>query len=198
MPEGDLFRVTLKATYTDNVVMRNTFWYQQVGATDVNLDSLMVNMWATLSSSLLDVTSEVVSYKETTAWKYGSEDAPVVDTFDTPGGNEAEALPPSIAFSFRLNRSLTTTRNGFKRFGGVCETQVLNGIVTDGPTLAKLATVATALGATLTQDGWSARPVIVRFKIGNQVLTTPLVNPVRNAGFSGLGTQNSRKFGHGE
>ena len=112
------------------------------------------------------------------------------------GGVSGDCLPPYAAWDFTLVRGGLGERNGYKRFAGVSETSQVNGVAT-GAILSGLAAMAAGLNVAIdtTTDEWS--PVIRRTRVNKVIQNPPVYYSFIGATYSRIGTQNSRKFGHG-
>jgi hypothetical protein len=115
----------------------------------------------------------------------------------TAGGTRVgEALPPYVAWAFRLNHAARTERNGYKRFGGVSETDVEFGVATSAMT-SPLDAMAGQLSAGLPGDTPVFVPVIQRRYQDKVKLEVPTYWTFSDASYVSVSTQNSRKFGRG-
>lgn len=116
-------------------------------------------------------------------------------TYPTPrqGVVASDVLPPFMAWAFIMNRSTAATRNGQKRIAGVPELWQNAGILQTGTTQLNnfAAALRSPVGVTGSTFGdITGIPVIVR-KANDG---TPLVeNPVADAAFRRISTQNTRK-----
>jgi len=116
--------------------------------------------------------------------------------FQTGGLTSAEDLPPFCAWSFLMQRFNRLTFHGHKRFAGVPEALQDDGIpVSTAVTLA--VDVSAALSATLTIGSHTYSPCIYSRYFQGELRPTPVVNPIVDAVFKGISTQNTRKFGRG-
>lgn len=112
------------------------------------------------------------------------------------GSRAEDGLPPYAAFSFILNRSSASTRQGYKRLAGVVESQQDDGkAVLTQPVID--AAVAFLGNTFVSSQGDELDPVIIgRNPDGS--LNLAVVNPVISAQLQeNITTQNSRKFGRG-
>lgn len=107
-----------------------------------------------------------------------------------------DCLPPYASWDFTLVRGGAGERNGYKRFVGVAEASQINGTAT-GAILANIASHLGDLGATITDGTTVYTPVIRRGTIGHVVQRPPKYYSTSGIIYSKIGTQNSRKFGHG-
>jgi hypothetical protein len=113
-----------------------------------------------------------------------------------PGPQSGDCLPPFVSFDFTLVRGGALERNGYKRVAGVPEALQANGIVT-GAALTALGLVADAMfdDITTATDTWV--PVIQRKRVNHLSVSPIQYWTVSSVIFSKIGSQNSRKFGHG-
>lgn len=119
-------------------------------------------------------------------------DAIVDETGDITG----ECLPPFVAWSFRLNRPNTSTRNGYKRFAGVAESSQTNGVALSG-VLTNLDTYALTLAQPLVGTEDTYLPVIRTAQRNNDVVDPPEYTVFITASYREISSQNTRKFGRG-
>lgn len=104
-------------------------------------------------------------------------------------------LPPFVTYSFQLLRETRSTRNGAKRIAGVSSANVNDGVYVGDP--AEITAVEDVLGADIVIGIVNiAQPVIVKHPI-DVPLVAPVTNSISAGLFSGLGSQNTRKFGRG-
>lgn len=200
MPVDDIYRVTL-TTVLDNEFtnpFRNVFYFRisSLNNPPDEVDDLAAAFDFTLLPLIRAVTSEALSFETLELLNISQPPATALFgqfaysslvTGDVIGPYE----PRFVSWGFRLNRRFRATRNGYKRFGGVASSNVSDGVATSG-ILPDLIVLQNALG-TFISDGSSnisAFPHIVRL--------TPtggpaVINPVANAVFYGVTTQNSRK-----
>jgi hypothetical protein len=122
------------------------------------------------------------------------------------GANAGQLMPPYVTYSIRLLRSSKITRHGSKRFAGVGENFVNGGVWTAGG--AGPQEIIEFCKDHITVDPTGdvlavLRPVIIgrTLAIVDGAETYPLdlgkVNPVQDADFRGISTQNTRKYGRG-
>lgn len=121
-------------------------------------------------------------------------------TLTRNGLTAGDCMPPFTAWAFKLNRSNASTRNGSKRFWGVTEADVINGVVTPGAALG-IQAVSAFLGAGMTLEintslpnDVQLYPVICRKDESGGLIASQRVN---SAIFRSVSTQNTRKFGRG-
>jgi hypothetical protein len=166
-------------TLTDTIADIIQAFYVALGPTLINLIGT--------SSVFSEVTGQFVRG----SILFGSQ--PLVGQSGTVSGDQ---LPPYATWDFTYVRGGALERNGYKRFSGVPESFQANGVASgSGP--ANLAVLAGVLGAGFNSgtDDWT--PVIKRTKIAHVTQTPPKYYSVSSVVYSKIGTQNSRKFGHG-
>lgn len=112
------------------------------------------------------------------------------------GTTSGDQCPPYVTWDFTYVRGGVAERNGYKRFSGVPESLQANGVATGGA-LANLNVVADKLenSVTLTADEWF--PVIKRTRVAKITQNPPVYYDTSSVIYSKVGSQNSRKFGHG-
>lgn len=105
-------------------------------------------------------------------------------------------LPPFMANSFQLNRVSLATRNGRKRYAGVTEGMISNGISILSSVLTDAVNVV-LVQSILDGDDVPFVPIIVK-----RPIPAPggvyVYSQVGSATYKGVSTQNSRKIGHGD
>lgn len=202
MPEvasGFLYQVTLTGLI-GGVTTKNVFWYFNTGpvkgAEDVHtaFNSQVDTAWSNLASVNWD--GELLEVDEVTADNNFFTGAVAID-----GVVAGESLPGFNAFSISLSRSTKETRDGRKRLAGVAESQQSSGTL-DGATITLLGIVKDRFTESLTVDGGSIAPVIVRKTFVDPPTVPPTLNPPEdwiynpiNGGVAStkVTTQNSRK-----
>jgi len=112
------------------------------------------------------------------------------------GTISGDCLPPYASWDFTLTRGGVGERNGYKRFAGVAESSQVDGVNTSG-IAASLQVVALDLGAALGTGTASWFPVIRRTRVNRVPQNPPVYYTFIGGAYAKIGTQNSRKFGHG-
>jgi len=187
-------QLKLKATVITEESL-NIFYYGSDTNAD-GLDGLITRFRTIVMPKLIAVTSTQCQFEsiEATMVKGGND-------FTSQGFAEAgtvggDTLPPYATWDFTLLRGGAGERNGYKRFPGVPEASQAQGIASAGA-VANLNLLADALDTLLvpTTDQWSQ---VIRREVINHVIQNP-PKWYSNGGtlYSRIGTQNSRKFGHG-
>lgn len=202
MPEvaaGFLYEVIVTGLI-GGVTTKNVFWYFNTGpvkgAEDV-FDAFVSKVdtnWSALVSVNWD--GETVDVDEVTSLDNFFTGVVAID-----GIVAGESLPGFNAFSLSFSRSTKETRDGRKRLAGVAESQQSSGNL-DAATVTLLTTLTTSFTDSLTVDGGSIAPVIVRKTFVDPPTVPPTLNPPEdwiynpiNGGVpsSKVTTQNSRK-----
>lgn len=115
----------------------------------------------------------------------------------TSGIVSGDCSPPFVSWDFTMQRAGVGERNAYKRIAGVPESMVTLGVITSSArTLADIA--APRFAEALTVDApndWL--PLIKRTSIHKVHQTVPKYYTMSTGLYSQVGSQNSRKFGHG-
>lgn len=112
------------------------------------------------------------------------------------GGLLSDALPPFVSYDFTYLRGGVGERNGYKRIAGVAESQQVGGIAVPAAVTA-LNGIALAMfsDVSIGSDDWT--PVIQRKVIDKVIQIPPKYYSVSDVVYAKIGSQNSRKYGHG-
>lgn len=198
MAINDVVEVILRGTCVGQATV-NVFHYEQIAGTGTDGAVGLVNSFEdTVIDALQDIIPEDVGYQSV---EYKSvkgtfyEGSLVLGT--TVGTRTGDTLPPYAAWSFRFLRTLSDSRGGYKRIGGIAEPDQVDGVYTGG-IITNLQAAAVAMGVQLSTVGGNTwRPVVVSLILNGIERTEPLINPVSGVQFQRITTQNSRKFGRG-
>lgn len=199
---GDVFRITSCAELFDQQVC-NVFYYLVAAWTgNVSLEDVIDEFIATVLDAVNDIQSSSLVYSNVALADAMTPSVAFEKPYTAAGAYATSpSLPSYAAFGFKLVRSTPVTRNGSKRFAGVCEDQVTGNDITSLPAGSQ-ATIEAALAANLevtgTVDGSATLiPVIVRFSPLDPYQVVE-ANPITEAQMKvAVTTQNSRKVGHG-
>lgn len=197
---NDIIRITDIQTLFGQEVL-NVYFYQVNNVTPLIGDYLAVfGEWFhdTILTPLIALqTSDLV---HTSLFLENISNGVDIESFTTdfpvPGASAtSDTMPPFVSWGFQLLREERNTRNGYKRFAGVPEIYVTDGVASGAGGL--ITAVEDVLGEDVVVGiATVAAPVILK-----RPFTVPLVSPVVSnisAGlFKGIGTQNTRKFGRG-
>jgi len=199
MATDDRFELILNGTVLGKNT-RNVFYYLQSNG-PTNGAMILAQEWtaqhfdplrALISTSAILTSVECKNLDN-------PEDFHVEDFGDETGNVAGDCMPPFVTFSFRYNRATLLVRNGAKRFAGVPESSVVNGVVPAGAVLTALQAFAELLDEPVT-DGLGATfiPVIMRKtrvpEVGEFEEFIYAEFPLADVQYAHIGTQNSRKF----
>lgn len=202
MAIGDIIEARLFGTLFGQLHL-NVFTYQidtQNGPADY--DGIADATWDILVPAVQQIATADLTFERvevdnvTDGLSFGSFASSATGTV---AGN---AFSPFATWYFRYNRSTKITRSGGKRFGGVAEVEVADGVAVTSflPTLSAAANdleqSVTWLNPTDPTNAVGMSPVIVgRKPAGGYDLAR--VNKVESVQYVSVSTQNSRKFGRG-
>lgn len=173
----------------------NTFYYGGAAAATALVDLAGGFNDAVLASWGILVSNEWTSLEESVTHVKGGADFADF-TVAVRGSVSGECLPPYASYDFTLVRGGVGERNGYKRLAGVAESSQSAGIVA-GAAVSNVITLANAMGGTISDGVTDYVPVIRRETIHGVPQLIPVYYTVSNAIYSQIGTQNSRKYGHG-
>lgn len=117
-------------------------------------------------------------------------------TLSAQGTNGGECLPPYASWDFTLVRGGARERNGYKRIAGVGEGNQANGVASSGIQSA-LESAADAMAEIIGDSDELYTPVIRRTRVNRAPVNPAQFWSITGVVYSKIGTQNSRKFGHG-
>lgn len=192
---GFFVELKIRGTVIDQEMV-NVFHFHSVTFAEPLAD--MINgFWTNVGTLWRNLVSTGVVFTQIDGQEIGGAGAFASVPLGVSGFVSGDCLPPYAAWDFTYMRGAALERNGYKRLAGVPESYQASGIASStGQSQAGLVAAAffthVALGIA---DDWE--PVIRRRKIGHVVQTPPKFFSVSNVVYSRIGTQNSRKFGHG-
>ena len=213
---GDNMRIVLKGTSVVGEDMQNVFHYNFYAGsgTDVNshlLENFAFGFWENIKATLRVITHNTSSYQEVECISLDADfngvngESFVIPVGEQPGLAAGEAAHPALCFTYRYVRPSFAFRHGFKRFGGLTESFLVgDGVHSSGVTPVENLRLALAAdigglypdGSPLT-DPPDARPIVYRRTVESTVISPVLWGIPVGIVFSKVGTQNSRKRGHG-
>lgn len=212
---NDVIQIDLVGSYKGAVQQRNVFFYQVTDASFELVDLVQAFIDTFSGGSFLALFTADMTFSLLSAVNIFNRDEVYEVGLAWVGQNstQPEALPPFATYSVRLSHDKPSQiRKGAKRFSGVSEGQVSDGLFDDAAYTAN----DTILGATLATDLIDpiggiislARPVVVK-RIAEIVdgitqyrlpanFAEAVIGIVIDAILArAIGTQNSRKFGYG-
>lgn len=189
--ENDIIRLIVHSDLA-GVDMVNVYHFESdhAGALDATLGETIRNNFL---DPIAECQSAQVNYRRVELLNLTDGISYYEHVFPTPlsGARPGEFLPTFVSWAFRLNRQTRQTRNGQKRLSGVAEGDI-DGNNPVGVVLPLLTQAASSMGSPLPVGlDESLVPVIVRFDAVTQTVTA--VNPVVNATFTRVSSQNTRK-----
>ena len=195
---GDLIRVADVQSYLGEQMLN--IYYYRIFTIDVVGDDYLEALNTSWESVVLDkvraIQNTLVQHVSR-EWRNLSNGADLFSDSTVLNGTVGgtEHLNSFTSLGFLLRRSSLATRNGYKRFGGLLDTQVEGNAYTAD--MGVIHDVETALSSDISIGLVpTAGPVIVK-----RPIATPagayVYSLVSEASFRGLGTQNSRKQGRG-
>jgi hypothetical protein len=197
---GDIIRITDIQSFLGQTLL-NVYFYQ-LNLEGVFLTGYLADIALHFTEAVVTPVSGVqdVTLSHTSLFLENLSNGVDILTYTTdfpidgtiPG---ADVFPPYVSLGFQLIREERTTRNGYKRIGGISESSVTAGVI-DLPS-SLIEDVQNGMKADIVSGlATLCNPVIVRHPI-----TIPLVSPVfSHVGdclFKSVGTQNTRKFNRG-
>ena len=219
MLNDTLYEVVLRGNYNGLQQTNNVFYFRTfLGDAPAlalgqpgTIRGLATEFWNNLKTQLRAVTGTIVSYTSVDAYQLDADGAQVTgETYSIPSGERAgtaagDVLPPTNSWTMQYVRPDTSFKHGSKRFTGVTENMQLNGVIAAGSVATMNALVAVLDNNIIPHDvsygtnaaGYHAFPVVLQ-RVINGTNVSP-VNWYQPAAiiYTRIGTQNSRKFGHG-
>lgn len=206
---GDVLEWQVNSTFLSGVVNMMQVWQFEITVSSeatITLatagDELGNLLFDAVYEHILLCTSVNVRYTGG-LWKNLS-DPTEIGSFIIPGGvigaGGGDALPPYSSYSFLLRRLNATTRNGHKRFAGIPENAQANGIAISS-IIDELELAADVFGNPI--DIEFASPSTLTLTLAPRIVrknaagAMTLSQPVLSAEYTGIGTQNTRKYGRG-
>ncbi len=174
----------------------NVFHYATTGIVDCDVNDLLAAFKAEVSDNLTSIAATEMSYYQITAQEilggvqFGSL------AVSNNGIVSGDCLPPFNAWDFTYVRGGARERNGYKRMAGVPEAMQAQGIITGG-SLPAVNAAAGHMAADIVASTITFHPAILRRRINHIIQTTPQLYSISGVNYSKIGSQNSRKFGHG-
>lgn len=198
---GDLLEFTVRSVQSGEDIY-NMYYYRVTsvtGFTDDGYQPLLDEFRDSVLHVVSNIQSNRLEYRETTLKNLSNGVDFVTEVYDIgdfTGDRDFDPLPSFVTYTFRLRRESLATRNGYKRFAGVCEDAVSGNAYVGSSTLT--ANIATALASDLVLGVVTiAEPVIVRRPIVIPMGTSYVYASIGSAEFQRVGTQNTRKPGSG-
>lgn len=192
MALGDVFMVRCQYGYLAQRMENRYFYLQTEGSGGAALLGSLVE--DDLMPSILSIQSISVVYSFIVT--VNLDDSGDFDTisFGSVGIRVGDRMPPYVAWGFKLISSDRIMRAGGKRFGGVSEDDVLNGVA-EVAMDAALTGVSTTIAADLVSGPVTNRFTPVLHRLAIEEPPTPAVTVlIDSAPYLRVTTQSSRKF----
>lgn len=190
-----VYRFTVIGTIQSVVETVNVYYY--AGMNEVSsVDDLCSNFSETVINPLLPLMHGASAFTELQFQGVKGDFGFTVKPLTAAGSASGEGLPPYASWDFTYLRQQLGERNGYKRIGGLSESQQGYGIPTPSA-LALLNLAAAGMASTITDGTNSYTPVIHRTRVNRIPVHPAKYYGISTVAFSKIGTQNSRKFGHG-
>lgn len=189
------YRLIVHGTYPGVDQILNVFYYVGDGV-DISANDLL----AAFNTGILPTWTAAVSvdYFITHMEAYALDDAADFGSLSvgTDGDRTGEALPGFVSWTFRLNRTVRTVRNGRKAFVGVSEGDIgAQGAPTTAQ-IARLTAFSNVLGLVLdgATSGDTYSPAVLHTIINGVPQTPPgTLLGVSSVDFVRVSSQNTRK-----
>lgn len=199
---GDFLQFTVEQFYQQQRVF-NVYYYRVTSVVGLAQDYLeAINDWldANVNTPVRAIQNTGLEYVSIEARNLTNNVDVAVKNLTATGGIAAavdQRLPSWISASFRLVRESLVTRNGWKRFAGGAETQMVGNFWAITPALT--AAIESALASDVVLGVVTvAEPVIIKRPL---VTPLPTSHPYASIGGSifraAIGSQGSRKVGIG-
>lgn len=194
MAIGDHYRLKLSGNYLGQTII-NTFYYENV-LTNSTAPFLNLDFLDDILPAIQAVVSDQVTFTDTEVQNLDNPSDFSVSAFSNPGLRAGQPTPPFVAWGYTLYSNNLVHRSGGKRFAGVAEPDIDNGVPV-GSVLTPLNLLAIRMGAALPTGGTAVwRPRIARITYVDSVPSYEWT--VCNASaFKWVTSQNTRKFNVG-
>lgn len=199
---GDLLQITDFQTYYGQQML-NVYYYRLTsitGMNDAGYDDMLTWFIADVQQKVIQVQNGRVVHValEVRNLTNGIDFRAVAQAVLGAASGTAELDVPSyVSLGFKLIRESLTTRNGYKRFGGLLESQIAGNTYTFTADSVR-TNIQTALAADYVAGAVTmAEPVIVKRPLGTPPIASFAYASVGAAQYTQLGTQNTRKAGRG-
>lgn len=192
---GDVFQLTLKASYLGQSISNVFFYYMSVATSSNPYAAALANLFVDeVLSSIAAFQSDQLVYSEIYCVNVGTPLDMVVLPLSETGAIDAELdtlLPSYIAAKFRFTRSGAGQRYGYKRFAGLNDTLVNGNIASAAMTAFGLTCASNLDDPLIGGSGTTLNPFVASRPITLGVIPSGYIP--QGCQFSGITTQNSRK-----
>lgn len=194
---GDIFSLKLSGNLHSQTV-NNMFFYEFVGAAGGDAQALGDLFYAWLPPIISTIVSSSYTMTDIEVQNLDTPSDYFVRAFSISGSRSATTQGPFQAWGFRINASSLVEKSGAKRIAGVAESDTTNGVC-DSAILSDVNAVGAALGGALPLVGTKLFRPRIRHLANPDELGPPeyYYGLVSSGVFTGVTTQNSRKYGRG-
>lgn len=208
MSTSDCWEVTMKGTLLSNDC-DNVFFYRGVAGTDPPEDDIAQAFYEQCWPLIQDVVSSDYTLDAIEVRHlFSGASAYLLPVAENGQGGSGATMGSFEAYSITLGVGTNSTRPGSKRFGGVEESLVHDGVVSDATAITDLNDIADQMSEPLIDTAlgiveWAVPVIVKRILDGSSYrLPTSLGELVTNLITSAaasllISTQNSRKTGYG-
>jgi len=186
-----VMKLTLQTTYLGEIC-QNVFYYD-VSGVDPSTADLLVVFATDVIPDIQNIVSSAVSFVNLDAINLDDPtDFSNVAIVGTPGARPTDPSPPFLAWGYTYNRTSRVVRSGAKRFVGIAEGDMDEGIAVTG-ILAALDALGAQLSTSLVGPiGGVYEPIIYGDVTPTRLV--PIAVPVSSVTYTRITSQNSRKF----
>lgn len=202
MAIGDHFRLKLSGNYLGQTI-NNIFWFENSVA-NLSAEDVWDMFLAQILPRILLVVTTAMTYTDVEVVNVEDPGDFYTDGFSFDGSRSAaDNAPPFTAWSFQLNPNRVDRKAGAKRFAGLNEGDIVNGVNVGG-LQSLLDDIALALGNAHNWAGGRLIPCVFSHRCVKDAITHRCTSTfvdsfsrITSAVYDGVSTQNSRKFGVG-
>lgn len=204
---GDVYEVTDHQQMEGQEVLNVYFYRLDTPVVGNAAEMAVASFIDAVLPDIVEFQSDNIVHTEVSARNLFNVSETWSELISEPGLNAADTFPTFNAVGYRLIGDNSAVRDGQKRYAGILETAVTDGVITDATTLTALATLALQLAAGLAigLDIDALIPVIVgRILVSPGVYRLPdnageaVLSEIVDALFNvEVTSQTSRKIGSG-
>jgi hypothetical protein len=173
----------------------NIFYYFTAAnpGTNVEIEEFIQEWIDNVQPAILAFQSDQIVYLDIYAEVVGGLFFSSITQGSVDGVISCDANAPYLAYEFIYRRNTRATRNGFKRFAGVCEDAIDQGGNVTGAVATALTAAETVLDDVLNPPMGACNPIIYGPPTGPPNNLPERTNGVAEVAFHRVTTQNSRK-----
>jgi len=176
MATNDVYQLILDTSYKFTNYGQNAFYYQSTSTATTQAQKLLDAFLASVVPSIRAIQTNDISYNSIAVINLfdRAEIANYAFPSGTLGTRAGTSEPPFVSVAYKFARTRADMRNGSKRFWGIPESDVEDGIITDA-TIAPYNTLLDKLNDTISIIGIPTAtfdPVVVKRVKGDDTLKT--------------------------